>query len=654
VALPLLMLAGFLLYEAAQAERTRLETEGSAAARDIALLLERDLAGLFALLRGLSTSTSLQSGDLRSYDARLREVHGLEGVSFVLRGRDGQQLINTRRPWGAPLPRIEDPLEKIGREVVASGQPRASGFVVGTVTGSPLFVIEAPVFDDTGVVRYLLSARVSLDRLMRIIVAKKLPKNAWVTVIDRDGVIIARTIAPDTIGTPVVASAAEAIASGPVSSRYLTSPEGVRNFASFHRVQPSGWTAAVGVPEDTLLGPLLQFLRRIAALAVAAMLLAIAAAVVVARWIARPVGQLAAAAAALGDGRALPAVSSTVAEVAKAGAALARAERELERRAAERDDLLRTLGRSPALVRELDGRILFWGAGAEQLYGWSSREAVGHLSHDLLATELPAPLPEIEATLREKGSWEGVLRHRSKDGRMISVASHWAVRRDRVTGELLSVVETNTDITQKLKDQERLSMLAREVDHRAKNMLAVIQSLMRLSRADTVREYMRLVQGRIAALARAHTLLSESRWQGVSLQRLVAEELAPYRRRGDHRVRISGPEIAVAPAAAQPVAMVLHELATNAVKYGALSVADGHVEVSWSSGRDGAVVLSWTELEGPPVAAVPGAGFGTVMIERTVRDQLGGSVAFDWRSSGVACRITVPLDTIAGRRDTAA
>lgn len=653
MALPLLMLAGFLLYGAAQAERTRLENEGSAAARDIALLLERDLAGLFALLRGLSTSTSLQSGDLRSFDSRVREVHGLEGVSFVLRGRDGRQLINTRRPWGAPLPWIEEPLEKIGREVVATGQPRASGFVLNTVTGSPVFAIEAPVFDDTGVVRYLLTARVSLDRLAGIITAKDLPKNAWVTVIDRDGIIIARTIAPESIGTRIVETAAEAIAWGPVSSRYLTSPEGVRNFASFHRVQPSGWTAAVGVPEDTLLGPLHQFLRWIAALAVAAVLLAIAAAVIVARWIAHPVGQLAAAAAALGDGRALPVVSSTVEEVANAGAALVRAERELEQRAAERDDLLRTLGRSPALVREVDGRILFWGAGAEQLYGWSSREAVGHLSHDLLATELPAPRPEIEATLRENGSWEGVLRHRAKDGRIISVASHWAVRRDRVTGELLTVVETNTDITQKLKDQERLSLLAREVDHRAKNMLAVIQSLMRLSRADTVRDYMQLVQGRVAALARAHTLLSESRWQGVSLRRLVGEELAPYRRRDDHRVRISGPEIAVAPAAAQPVAMVLHELATNAVKYGALSVANGHVEVVWAAGRDSAVVLSWTELEGPPVAAAPEPGFGTMMIERTVRDQLGGSVELDWRSSGVACLITVPLGTIAGRWDTA-
>jgi PAS domain S-box-containing protein len=330
------------------------------------------------------------------------------------------------------------------------------------------------------------------------------------------------------------------------------------------------------------------------------------------------------------------------------------AERELARRGAERDDLLRTLGRSPSIVRDLRGRIQFWGAGAEQLYGWSSDEAVGRLAPELLATEFPVPMAEIESALRQHGNWEGELRHRAKDGRAIMVASHWAVRRDPLSGEPLSIVETNTDITEKLKDQERLRLLAREVDHRAKNMLAVIQSLVRLSRADSVQNFTALIQGRVAALARAHTLLSESRWEGVRLERLVVEELAPFRKRGDDRVIVLGPDVALAPAAAQPVAMVLHELATNAVKHGALSVPDGGVAVEWRVEPDLQLVVTWTEFHAPPIQQAPRQGFGLAMIDRTVRDQLDGTVDFDWRADGLVCRITLPARHLAGRQRAAA
>jgi two-component sensor histidine kinase len=228
------------------------------------------------------------------------------------------------------------------------------------------------------------------------------------------------------------------------------------------------------------------------------------------------------------------------------------------------------------------------------------------------------------------------------------------VRRDHLTGELLAVVQTNTDITQKLNDQERMTILAREVDHRAKNMLAVIQSLVRLSRADTVQNYTTLIQGRVAALARAHTLLSESRWQGVRLDRLIAEQMSPFRKRGNDRVIVLGADVALAPHAAQPVAMILHELSENAVKHGALSLPAGGVAIEWLVEADQQLVITWTEFGGPAVPLAPPRGFGISVIDRTVRDQLDGTVDFTWRPDGMVCRISLPAQQLAGPKRTAA
>jgi two-component sensor histidine kinase len=200
------------------------------------------------------------------------------------------------------------------------------------------------------------------------------------------------------------------------------------------------------------------------------------------------------------------------------------------------------------------------------------------------------------------------------------------------------------------QSEERSKLLAAEVDHRAKNMLALVQVLLRQTRASTIDAYARAAQGRVAALARAHTLLSQSRWAGAELSRLVEEETAPYRRSGVTRVGIAGPSVLLEPSVAQALAMVLHELATNAAKYGALSVPGGEVRVQWSVDRAGRLVLRWTESNGPPVQPPTRSGLGSQVIERSVRDQLDGAVQLDWPVDGLVCAISIP----AGRLQLAA
>jgi two-component sensor histidine kinase len=155
------------------------------------------------------------------------------------------------------------------------------------------------------------------------------------------------------------------------------------------------------------------------------------------------------------------------------------------------------------------------------------------------------------------------------------------------------------DVTERKRTEERARLLAREVDHRANNLLAVVQSVVHLSTATTTEALKHVLLGRIAALGRAHQLLSEARWQSANLRRLVEEELLPFRLGETARYAILGEDVALPPAAAQGVAMALHELATNASKYGAFSEPTGRVEVSWSRNGTGSLTIRWRETGGP-------------------------------------------------------
>ena len=156
---------------------------------------------------------------------------------------------------------------------------------------------------------------------------------------------------------------------------------------------------------------------------------------------------------------------------------------------------------------------------------------------------------------------------------------------------------------------------------RAKNLLALVQATVQLTQADTVKDFKAAIEGRLQALSNAHTLLAQSRWAGANLHTLVMEELAPYRSAETSRAHINGPEFVLEPKSAQTIAIVLHELTTNAVKYGALSVPSGRLRVEWSRGET-QLVIRWSEADGPPVKPPSRQGFGTRVIGRVVQTNL--------------------------------
>jgi PAS domain S-box-containing protein len=208
-------------------------------------------------------------------------------------------------------------------------------------------------------------------------------------------------------------------------------------------------------------------------------------------------------------------------------------------------------------------------------------------------------------------------------------------------GRITRVSGVIIDITDRKEAEERQSLLAREVDHRARNALAVVQAIVRLTRAKTVDTYVAAVEGRIRALSRAHMLLSHSRWQGADLGKLVDEELGPYRTGKPGRITVTGPDIVLHPATAQTLALALHELATNAAKHGALSSTAGQVRFAWEF-KSGSLALYWAESGGPPVEAPTAQGFGTRVISASIERQLGGRAVFDWRRDGLHCAMSIP------------
>jgi two-component sensor histidine kinase len=223
----------------------------------------------------------------------------------------------------------------------------------------------------------------------------------------------------------------------------------------------------------------------------------------------------------------------------------------------------------------------------------------------------------------------------------------WLWDRGRATrdddGTLVRVVGGAVDVTARRLAEERQVLLLREVDHRAKNALAVVKAALRLTPRDAPEAFAAAVEGRIDALARAQDLLSETSWAGTELCRVLEGALAPFDGGcGAPRLVLRGPPLVLAASAIQPLAMAVHELATNATKYGALSVAGGVLLVTWRV-EGGALRLDWVERGGPPVAPPARRGFGSRVVDATVRSQLGGRTEWQWRAEGLVLEVALPV-----------
>jgi PAS domain S-box-containing protein len=299
------------------------------------------------------------------------------------------------------------------------------------------------------------------------------------------------------------------------------------------------------------------------------------------------------------------------------------------------------------LTNDIDGIITSWNGAAQRIFGYAAEEIIGKP----ITLLIPADRQHEEAGILERVKRGERIQpydtvRQRKSGSLVDIFVTISALRD-AAGKIAGVSKIARDITDRKKAEEAQRLLAHEVDHRSKNLLTLVQAAVHFSEAETPDAIKAAIEGRIQALANVHTLLAQSRWAGVNLRSIVRDELYPYCPLGNSRAETDGPDLLLKPQLAQLVAMVLHELATNAVKYGALSVSAGRLRVEWWHAANGNIAIRWTETGGPPVKSPARRGFGSRMLDRAIRTQLNGDLRFNWRTEGLICEIEVPYQEIS-------
>jgi len=301
-------------------------------------------------------------------------------------------------------------------------------------------------------------------------------------------------------------------------------------------------------------------------------------------------------------------------------------------------------------------------ADAPQILGFDPQQAF--TPKDFLARVHPDDRARFKALVYgvdpDHPAYSVVFRFRHSDGREIWLEETAKAEFDAV-GQLVRIQGLTLDVTARKRSEDQQSLLIAALDDRAKNLLARVAVVAKATRhsSDSLDEYVPALDRRIQSMADAHVVLSQNRWEGVDLAELVRSQLAPSAT--DANTTIGGPDVTLSVAATQVLATVLHELVTNAAKYGALSTPHGRVELSWTRQRaDAAAGLSvtWREIGGPAVAPSPQGKYGVSIIRKLIPHELGGSVDLTFAPGGVGCTIELPaeavLDLPAGKLHSAA
>ncbi|MEW6450841.1 MAG: PAS domain S-box protein [Pseudomonadota bacterium] len=301
--------------------------------------------------------------------------------------------------------------------------------------------------------------------------------------------------------------------------------------------------------------------------------------------------------------------------------------------------------------KDLNGTIRTWNKGAERVFGYSAAEAIGQSIMLIIPEDRRNEEAHVIARIRagERIDHYETIRRR-KDGSMVDISLSVSPIADG-DGNIVGASKIARDITDRRRAERQRQVLVGELNHRVKNTLATVQSIA----SQTFRgpgepgELLRSFEGRLFALSRAHDQLSRESWEAADLHATLEGIFAPYGTGEKERIRLIGEPVRLSPQAVVAFAMVLHELATNAAKYGALSRPRGAVEVKWNvsnSGLPPSLEMVWQETGGPPVKPPKRAGFGSRFIDRAVSQELNGKAEVAYDSGGLRCRIEVPLPSL--------
>jgi PAS domain S-box-containing protein len=654
---PLLLFGLYTGIRITDAQLREARNELMSEARILSAGVDREIIGEIERLQGLAASPSLRQGDFAEFQRQAEaSLALLQRGNIVLIDRNMQQLVNTFVPFGKPLPKAvaHQPIER----TFATGKPQVTGLFMAPIVNQFMFGIIVPV-EIGGESRYVLGRSQDQHALSRLVAANELPPGRLAVVADAAHHIIARSEQEDAfIGKELPPAQWHRAEPGGVFE--FTDSKGQPSLQAYVRSKLTGWETAVWAPSALLGAPVRGLWWTIGLTALAAFALVVTLASWLGRLIARSVAQAAHAATTLGEGSPLPSNETPVAEVDTLMAELRRAA--ARRQAAEHD-----LQASKDQLQMSKDRLQL-AFDATQLGWWQydphrrvvSVDARTKEIFDLTADKIP--IDEViervhpddaegfranrEAALdpaNPKPYVHHEFRVRRRDRTVRWVESNALAYFEGAGAErrAVSLGGTVQDITERKEREEKENLLMREINHRAKNMLSVVDAIAHQTATRNPDDFVERFSERIQALSANQELLVRNEWRGVDIEDLVRAQLSHFADLIGSRIDVHGPKLRFTAASAQAIGLALHELATNAGKYGALSTEKGRVNVFWAIDGD-TLAMNWTERDGPPVSAPERRGFGTIVMKKMAERSVNGGVDIDYAPAGLTWRLTCP------------
>jgi PAS domain S-box-containing protein len=658
VVLPLIVVPFYLVGRFADSERQARRAFLDAAAHSLVGVVERELDRYFVISNALSHSRSLRRGDLAEFgQAAAEALNSLPDASLEIFTPDGAPLL------GASV-RLRDQSDLL-RTALATGAPFVSDIGFDLIAQAPSATVVTPIFRD-GKPLYVILLTMSPQRFSALLQGQQYPPGWIAAIVDRNGKFIARAPAGgarvgDLAAQPFRASMQRI----PASVIDSVSLEGDRVVSAYTPVS-SGWTVSVAVKAAVLDESLSQALRILSLVAAGSLAVSFALSLLANRRLAFGVRALQETARDIGEGKPVVPRPTGVGEFDQLSLAFAEASALLDERAVQKqiaesersasEERFRVLADSlPQLVWTAgpDGRVDYTNARREK-YG-----KVGLSRTDWNGVIHPEDLRATVAAWR-KASESGEPYEMEHRLMVIGEGFSWHLSRAipvrDTSGKPVKWYGTTMDIHEHKKREEHIRVLMTEVNHRSKNLLAVTQAIARqtASSSATAAEFEQKFSGRLLGLAASQDLLTELNWRGVQLEALVHSQIRHYFDLEGGRFRIAGPNVLLDSTATQALGMALHELSTNAAKYGALSNDGGHVAVNWrvdGSGAEPMLEMDWVERGGPLVVERPAHGFGRIVIEDMLSQRLNAVVRLSFDVEGLTWRVTVPLKNIVASDD---
>jgi PAS domain S-box-containing protein len=646
IVIPVLLYSALILHLYTQSERASNERRALGIARALSADIDREITGIITTLEALATSPALATKDFMAFHVQaLEALRSRPSWNVVLTDSARQQQVNTRLPLGSRLPVSEsDP--PVSDMVRQTGQPYITDLFRGTVARRMIFAVGVPVRVGNDI-PYALIISLDPERLTELLRTPELPEGWFAAVADRKNVNMARSYQPERyIGQPVPGEWLHQYGNRAEGVVTTTDFEGERSLQAFHWSKVTGWWVSAWAPLSEVEAPLREAWRTFLHAGTILLGLSLLLALGIGGRMAGPIFDLMRAGRALGQGRPVQPLSTALREADELSSVLAGAAKELRARTQAQAHLAAIVSSSPNAMLSLtpDSIILTWNAAAEQLFGYQASEVLGKSVRLLFTDE--AELADINAQVRSGVAVHRDVQRRHKDGHLLDLSISVAPMYDEA-GRIVGISSIVRDIGERKAREKHIEFLMRELSHRSKNLLAVVQAIAGQTArySDSMNEFQTRFSERLHAMARAQDLLVSRNWEGAQLTDLVRSQMAPFTEDVSARIEMKGPDIDLRPDAVHSLTLALHELATNAAKYGALSVPDGRVAVDWQvtdAGPDGRFRMSWCEHGGPPVTPPERKGFGHVVIADMVGNALRGQVELRFDRSGLCWTLDAP------------